>query len=277
MLRLRRSRNDDHLAALREAIGPVELPTFPRVVLATIDAIRDPEASATSIARPLSADPRLTVRLLKLVNSPAFGPSRPITSVEQAVAMAGMANVESIVLAVGVNVVVPRQPVEGLDHARYWWAASRRAALARAFAFELDPTRAGLSFTAGLLLDMALPFLAVARHDYRPLLTEWHGGGDDLHDLEASEYGWTHADVARWLCAEWGLPAELTSAIADHHRPSAPPAVRLAAPWREHHVDEVHERVVSQASEEFGLAADQVVALIESANASAADLAQLLG
>lgn len=276
MLRLRKNKHGKVEADLRSVLGHFELPTFPKVVLDTLDAIRHPHATAAAIAAPMSADPGLTVRLLSLVNSPAYGPSRPITSVEQAVAMAGVANVESIVLAVGVAVASPSQNVEGLDHDRYWRAAARRAAIARAFAQELHPQSAGLAFTAGLLQDMAIPFLAVARSDYRPLLTEWHGGGDDLHELEASEFGWTHGEVAKWLCAEWKLPEELSIAIAGHHDESAIPGVRLAAPFRELDIADDRELVIAQATADYGMAADDVAHLISVAESDAVEVAQLL-
>ncbi len=263
---------------LDDIFGEVELPSFPGVILDALQTIRDPEVSAGEVARAIEADPGVTIRLLRLVNSAAFAPSRPVTTVSQAVAIAGLETVESMLLAVGVNVALPNVDVEGLDQKRFWRAAARRGSIARTFAAELHPATAGESFTAGLLQDMAVPLLAVNRHDYRPLLLEWHGGGEDLHSLEESSFGWTHDGVAAMLCAKWDLPPNLRDAIGGHHGSpdfDAPAAVELSAPFREVEVDGVREQVVTTAQERFGLAPDHTIELIERAERDAGDVAAL--
>jgi HD-like signal output (HDOD) protein len=263
---------------LREALGNLELPSFPAVILDVLDTIRAPDVSATEVADALRPDPGATIKLLKLVNSASFGPSKPVTSVSQAVAMAGLDTVESMLLAIGVNVALPNVDVEGLNQKRFWSAAAHRGTVARTFAKELHPASAGNSFTAGLLLDMAIPLIAVEREEYRPLLNEWHHGGEDLHQLEHTEFGWSHDEIAARLCEEWELPAELREAIGGHHGDSrfeTPPAVALSAPFREVGADEVIDLVVAMAEENFDVKPDRTVELLEQANNSAGEIAQL--
>lgn len=275
---LKKSRRAGSAAELRAVLGDAEVPTFPTPVIRTLEALRSPRSTAAEVADALSADPGLTVRLLKLVNSAGFSPVKPVTSVDQAVAIAGFGAVESLVLSVGVNAVMPRRPVEGYEQARFWRAASRRAVVAKGLATELHPATSSLSFTAGLLQDMAIPLLAASRDDYSPLLVEWHNGGEDLHRLEAEAFDWGHSDVAEWLCQGWELPDSLSKAIRGHHEPQAqlaPPAVLLAAPLREEDQPEILEAVVTSASEDFGMKPDRVVAIIDEATASADELATL--
>jgi HD-like signal output (HDOD) protein len=214
VLKLRRNKKEqDPAAELRSVLGDAEVPTFPTPVIKSLEALRNPDSAATDVAEALAMDPGLTVKLLKLVNSAGFSPARPVNSVDQAVAVAGFGAVESLVLSVGVNAVLPKTPVEGYDQTNFWRAASRRATIARAFADELHPATSSLSFTAGLLQDMAIPLLAVARDDYQPLLVEWHNGGEDLHRMEEETFQWAHSDVAQWLCVAWDLPEALALAI----------------------------------------------------------------
>ncbi len=280
MLRLgkKNRRSKDHRAELQAVLGEAEVPTFPASVIRSLEALRSPDSAATDVASVLGMDPGLTVRLLKLVNSAGYSPARPVTSVDQAVAVAGFAAVESLVLSVGVNTILPSTRVEGYEPAQFWRAASRRATIARAFADELQPATSSLSFTAGLLQDMAIPLLAVARQDYRPLLIEWHNGGDDLHQLEAETYSWVHGQVGEWLCLEWDLPIDLARAISGHHDIGAeavPAGVQLAAPLREQDRPDIVDLVVDRARDEFGLETDRVVSLIEQASSDADDVAML--
>ena len=277
-LKRRKKEAADPTAELRTVLGNAELPSFSAVVLGTLDALRNPDSSAADVASVLAADPGLTVRLLKLVNSAAFSPSRPVNSVDQAVAVAGFGAIESMVLSVGVSRALPSGPIAGFDHNRFWRAASRRATLARAFATELHPPTASLSFTAGLLQDLAVPLLASAREDYRPLLDEWHGGGADLHQLEQQTFDWTHCRVASWLCACWELPDSLEEAISGHHLGDGsgiPPGVLLAAPLREIAPASIRELVITRAAEYYGVDADRTVAILDRAESEAAAVARL--
>lgn len=279
-LKFRRNKSSDSGSALRSVLGPdVELPTFPSTVIKALETLREPDSSAMDVAAVVGTDPGLTVRLLKLVNSAGFSPARPVTGVDQAVAVAGFGAVESLVLSVGVSSALPKNEVEGFDQVRFWRAASRRATIARAFAGELHPVSASLCFTAGLLQDMALPLLALARPDYRPLLLEWHAGGQDLHELERSAFTWSHGQVAQWLSEQWELPEALVAAIGGHHgsleENAVPPAVLLAAPFREVDLPDARESIVTVASSGYGMSADEVVDLLAEAEAEAIEVAQL--
>lgn len=273
-----RRKKSDGATALKKVLGDAEVPTFPAAVVKTLESLRSPESSATDVADALSVDPGLSVRLLKLVNSAGFSPARPIASIDQAVAVAGFGAVESMVLSVGVSSSLPTVSVEGFDQRRFWLAASRRATTARAFAGVLHPGTASLSFTAGLLQDMAIPMLAVARPDYRRVLVEWHDGGAELHVLERAAFGWSHDEVAGWLCDQWDLPEGLRDAIAGHHDPAAeevPVAVRLAAPLREVENQTTLDAITSRATEEFGIEAERTAELIETAASQAVEVAAM--
>ena len=279
-LKFRRKKVEDPAAGLRDVLGPnTELPTFPTTVIKSLEVLRDSDSDAKDVAKVVGADPGLTVRLLKLVNSAGFSPAKPVNSVDQAVAVAGFGAVESLVLSVGVNAALPKNAVEGFDQARFWRTASRRATTARAFAGQLHPVSASLSFTAGLLQDMAVPLIAGARQDYGPVLQAWHEGGEDLDQLEASAFEWNHGSIAEMLCSQWELPAALASAIGGHHSDSddeeVPAGVLLAAPIRESDRPDVIEGIVTRASEQYGMAADEVVELLAAAETEAVEVASL--
>ncbi len=284
VLRLRRKKTGAR-NELQSVLGRHEIPTFPGVVMRTIDTLRRPESSAADVAAVLSTDPGLTVRLLKLVNSAGFSPARPVTNVNQAVAVAGYGTVESLVLSAGVTTALPHQRFEGFDHVRFWRTSSFRATLARKLATEYDLAAAGLSFTAGLLQDMAIPLLAAAREEYRPVLVAWHAGEADLIELEQERFGWGHDQVGQWLCQEWELPVSLGAAIAGHHgrgEEPAPAAVQLVSSIREVAIgggdgaDGLFEGIPERAAGEFGYDATRVQLLTADAETEATELARIL-
>lgn len=272
---LKKKQVDPH-AQLRAALGDHSLPSFPGIIMEVLRELRDPEGSASSIARIVAADPAMTIKLLKLANTGA-GAVRQIDSVQQAIALAGMASVESLVLAVGVRSALPSSPAPGFDARRFWRASARRATTASSFARVLHPATAMQSFTASLLQDMAVPLLAHNRPgDYGPILEAWHNREAELNHMESDQFGWHHGEVATWLCAEWGLPESLAEVIGEHHgvQGAAPAAVQLVSHIRE--TDEHPEiDAVVDAAERVGLGADRTVALVTEAWDEAAGLAEL--
>src|ERR1700676_1459447 len=80
--------------------GTVELPAFPQVVIQVQEVLKNPNYSAQMIARPISADPTLTTRLLNMANPAAFNATgRVIIDLSVAVTRLGSQKVYSVVLA----------------------------------------------------------------------------------------------------------------------------------------------------------------------------------
>ena len=273
-----KKKKQDPEAELRRVLGEYELPSFPTVVLDALRELRNPDGSSRSVARILATDPNITVRLLKLVNSGA-GAVRRIESVQQAVALAGSANIESLVLAVGVQSALPNSTVPGFEARRFWAAAARRAATARGFAMLLHPATAMQSFTASLLQDMAVPMLAHRRpDDYGRILQAWHGGEGALEVMEQGDLGWHHGQVATWLCDSWSLPEGLAQIIGDHHDDEgvAPAGVSLVSRLRETAANPGVDELVAAAEEHHGVAPDRSVRIVGAAMEEADELARQL-
>mgnify|MGYP000556954649 CR=1 FL=1 len=261
---LKRKRVDPQ-AALKAAIGDADLPSFPAVVLQVLSEIRDPDGTVARVGDLVAMDPGLSVRLLRVANSAGGGAGRRVSNVRHAVAMAGMAQTESLVLAVGVQSALPQPRQAGFDGDRYWRTAARRAAVARALSARLHPARAVESFTVALLQDMALPVLAARRGAaYGAVLEAWHGGEGSLDALEREEFGWDHGEVGTWMCARWDLPESLAEAIGSHHDrgEAAAPAVQLVGHLRETAADPGTDQLVADAEDRFGLPPDDALAAV---------------
>jgi len=271
-------KNTDPKAQLRKVLSNYTLPSFPSVAVESLQRIRNPESSAGSIAEVLGMDPRLSVSVLRM----AFSPTRRIENLRQAIALVGMAQLESLILSVGVASIVPNKPTTGYDCARFWQAAARRGILARELASVLCPARDSECFTAGFLQDLAIPFLARNKpQEYGAVLEKWHATGADLVELERAVFEWDHAEVATWICAEWNLPEIIASAIGGHHATgngayNCPAPVALAAFIRETEEILGLDALAKAAHEHYGIAPERVSELVESSFAKAQDLARLL-
>jgi HD-like signal output (HDOD) protein len=88
---------------MRLIVGKVHnLPTPPMVFVQISKVINDANTSAYDIARIISEDPALTVKVLKLTNSSFYGIPRTVTNVKQAIVILGMEVVKSLVISASV-------------------------------------------------------------------------------------------------------------------------------------------------------------------------------
>ena len=273
-------RKKDPRSELGAVLGDAPLPTFPNLVLEVLSELRDPDVPVRRVADRLKSEPNLSIRLLQMANSGAFGPRRSIDDVAHAMVFLGRRSVESLVLSVAVRDALPQGPAPGFNSPRFWRTSARRAAAAQALAEALHPRTATMSFTAALLQDMAVPLLAHQRQeDYGRVLNHWHHTGEDLAGLECSEFGWTHADIAGWLCEAWDIPETLAQAIAAHHDGDAPaeevpPAVHLVSLIQEKSED--LSPLIDTARESYMLAPDQTHETVQAAFEQADELALIL-
>jgi HD-like signal output (HDOD) protein len=275
-------RKSDPKAKLRKVLGEYILPSFPGAVMQVLQQIRDPQSSAASVAEVLAVDPGLSVRLLRIANSPVFSPVRKVENLTQAVALVGLKELESLVLSISVRGNIPKASTEGYDFTRFWRASARRGFVARALAGILCPARESESFTAGLLQDMALPFLAHQRSDeYGPVLQQWHSTDAALYELERDAFGWDHAEVGAWICGEWNLPESIVTAIGGHHpggdHDRCPPSVALAACVREAEDRSGVDELIETAATQYQINPDRTGQIIEMAFEKAEEFTQLVG
>ena len=270
-------------AKLKKILKGYELPSFPAVVMQILQKMRSPYASASNIAQSLSLDPGLSVRLLGLANSAAFSPQNKVENLTQAIALVGLSQLESLVLGVGVAKGIPKKMCQWHDPAAFWLTSARRAMLAQELAQILCPAKESECFTAAFLQDMALPFLACHRgDDYEPIFKKWHLEGGDLAQLEREFLDWDHAEVATWICSEWGLPENIALAIKNHHNLAlgddneTPGPVMLVSILREDDSNDGVEEMIAQAQAVYNISPEKMQSIIEPSFEKAKELTRLI-
>jgi HD-like signal output (HDOD) protein len=267
---------------IKKILKGYQLPSFPAVVMQILQKIRSPYSSAPDIAKSLSLDPNLSVKLLGLANSAAFSPLKKVENLTQAIALVGMSQLESMVLGVGVAKGMPKQGCQWYDPKQFWLTSARRAILAHELAQILCPAKESECFTAAFLQDMALPFLACHRTgDYDPIFKKWHLEGGDLAQLEREVLDWDHTEVATWICSEWGMPENIALAIKNHHSQTDDDAetlgpVQLVAILREDEANDGMDEMIAKAEERYKIPEDKMKAIIEPSFEKAQELARMI-
>ncbi|MDM8535143.1 HDOD domain-containing protein [Desulfobacterales bacterium HSG17] len=278
-------KKEDPKKQLKKILKGYELPSFPAVIMQILQKLRSPYASASDIAQSLSLDPGLSVKLLSIANSAAFSPKHRIENLTQAIALVGLSQLESLVLGVGVAKGIPSKTCQYHDPSQFWLTSARRAMLATELSLVICPAKESECFTTAFLQDMALPFLACHRsEDYDQIFKKWHLEGGDFSKLEREVLQWDHAQVATWICSEWGLPENIAMGIKYHHNTDNDDDYEVLGPVRlvsilrdgdseqENGLDEIME----QANKFFHISEDKMESIVKSSFEKAKDLARMI-
>ncbi|MFN2370267.1 MAG: HDOD domain-containing protein [Candidatus Krumholzibacteriia bacterium] len=215
---------------LADEIGGIE--SMPAAVARLAAMLDDPDADASTLARVLELDARLTGDVLRLANSAWSQPTQPILTVRDAVLRIGGAVI--LKLAVG-SCAAPQlaRASAGYDLAAgELWRHSVAAALAaermQQYATANIP---GAAFTAALLHDIGkVPLNRRLGDDgLRRLWALVEDEGLSPLAAERRLLGTDHAQAGEAVAREWGLPDLLAEAVGSHHDPDAEPSVMTDA------------------------------------------------
>ena len=198
---------------IREMKG---LPALPATVQKVETALRDLDVSARDVAQTINHDPPIAAKVLSVANSAAYGFPNRVDSVDLAVALMGLRETYSIVLAAAVLKLFEKS--KRYHYEAFWEESMNCAAAAKVIAKSCGFERDHAAFTAGLLHDIGrVALLEVAPEVYDGVPADLDG--EALIRAEEEAVGLTHTEAGYELAQQWHLPAELAEAIRYHHHP----------------------------------------------------------
>jgi len=208
---------DHNTLQLEKLLARAQLPALPQSAIRLFELSQDSNNSSAEFAVPIESDPGLTSQVLRFVNSSYFGFSHEISSIKLAVSLVGIRTIKNFTLWSAVFSLMPNPKCGPFDLKSLWQDSLRRAVFARRFGKLLGLPDTEDLFAAALLQDMAVPILAKELPtEYESLFERRCGGQFGLSELEASAFGWTHADAGAFIARSWHLPEAFASLIESH-------------------------------------------------------------
>lgn len=204
----------------------VELVSFPDIYFRIIEVVNSPMSSAADMANVVSQDTSLSVKLLKVVNSPFYGFAAKIDSISRAIALVGAIELSTLALGVSAMTAFKNIPTELVDMQDFW----KHSIACGTFARILAKQKKGLSgerfFVAGMLHDVGrlilfkkLPFACTEAMLYS------RSNNIPLVEAEKDVLGFDHTKVGSLLFKAWNFPPGLQAIVRYHHEPAAAPDV----------------------------------------------------
>jgi putative nucleotidyltransferase with HDIG domain len=206
----------ESLAALSARVHGVR--PFPLAAQRLLDVTADEHATIHEVSQVVEADPALGAKLLRLVNSSAFGLRIPCKSIGHAVSLLGLKKLGELAAAGVVLDMFEDEVEENGDRILRHGAAV--AAIARHLAPSVSLSSEEM-FIAGLLHDVGKLMMLQSEEDgYAELLEECTDKWDAMHAHEQAAYGFDHAVLGGYVLREWRIPEPLPRVVAWHHSPT---------------------------------------------------------
>jgi len=208
-----------------------DLPTLPAVLMPLLRYLERPLDSQDmhEIVRLISQDETLAARCLQLANSPLYGCSHEVQSIQSAVVSLGLQKIHEIAVSCSLLKLASGRWAD-FSPAVFWAHSLACALVSREFAIRIGFPLPPKAYAAGLLHDIGVvALLWAAPQDFRRALQMAHGERIPLHEAEQRVLGITHADAGRIVGQCWGLPSEIVEVIAHHHCPQRAPATAVLA------------------------------------------------
>jgi diguanylate cyclase (GGDEF)-like protein len=236
------------------------------------------DVTIESLAKLAHTDAAFAMKLLALVNSPAFARSRTVSDINQAANLLGIRGLRTVALSLLVSSLCPRH-----ESCRIMMANSlRRAVACRLLAPELGYKDLDACFATGLFLDSGL--LSHAQ-DHLELAVSIAAGPAHHRVLREQAEGLTpHPILGSTLAEKYALPAETVSAIRDHHSPEPPDgtlpqiawlAESIAGIFESPDVERARATAINQARK-INLGAAAVATILDALPAQVATVAEAL-
>lgn len=197
-----------------------KMPAFRSSVQRLLLLAADLNADSREIVQVIETDPLMTVKILKVINSPFYGLVQKISSVQRAVVHLGINTIKNLALSVAAIGVLPTKNQAGFDTHAFLLHSLTTAALCKLLADRLKVplTQSSDYFVAGLLHDFGkIVFAEFIPTTYKQVLDAANEQGINLFQAELDILGTDHSQAGKLLAEHWGLADELVEAIDHHH------------------------------------------------------------
>jgi diguanylate cyclase (GGDEF)-like protein len=196
----------------------VNFPSPPGVATHIIELAQDPDIEMGKVAKALSMDSALSMKILRIANSPLYAQRRKSENLRQALVVLGLNATLTLALSFSLVKSLRGGKANGLSYGLYWRRALLAATSARALADAMHQSLAEEIFLAALLQDVGMLALDRAVPDLYSEGEQLQRNHSALAEHEKKRLQVDHAHIGGWLMKGWNLPERLHRAIAHSHQ-----------------------------------------------------------
>lgn len=201
---------------IHQILQGITVPTQPQILVDLQMEQIMPEPDISRIAKLIAKDVGLAGTMLKFVNSPFYGLSNKITSIEQAVSLLGINTVVNILNGIAIKGQMSDDNIVALT--RFWDTANDIAMVCATIAKRTGYPTPDETYTLGLFHNAGIPLMMKKFDNYLEVMEKTYSGDHErIIDLENEKFNTNHCVVGYYTAKSWNLPAHICTAISAHH------------------------------------------------------------
>ena len=207
-----------------------DLPPIPQTIFKAREIMANPDSDFKELSNLFETDQAIAAKILKIANSPYYGYSGKITSIQRASVILGHKTLVELLTVIGTAGLLGNK-LEGywLDSGALWKHSLAVAFGSRIIANTIKPALSNDAFTSGLIHDVGKLILDQHVKERWELFQNFMDDGEHTFlDAEKKILDLDHAEVASEVCKKWNIPEPLIVAIRYHHHPSQSNGSELA-------------------------------------------------
>ena len=197
------------------------LPPLPKSVLEVQKITSDPNSSIRDLVNVIKDDPLITANLLKAANSPLYGFTRQIKTIDQAVSLFGMSTVKGFVISFAVrNALKFDLSAYGITEARFHDVSVKRNALAINW-YKKERSKLDVMATDSFLIDVGAVVISLVLNsegkaeDFKNELTI-----ENRYELEKKYVGATTSLITAEIFKHWHFGEDLIGPMENIDNPN---------------------------------------------------------
>ncbi len=199
-----------------------EFATLPKVATKILQLLEDENIDLRQLAKLIESDVSLTLKILKVSNSPLFATKTEITSITQAIATLGLNRLTNIVLGISIFsrfLLYTHKETQKLIK-EFWWHSSCTGIVSKTLASKISSNFKEIEFLGGLLHEIGkLAMIQLEPTKYFEVLDLINNNGMMDIDAEYKVYGINHLEVGAVIADNWKLPKNIKYIISNHNYP----------------------------------------------------------
>mgnify|MGYP006275326337 CR=1 FL=1 len=197
------------------SLGSKAIPSMPKASHQAFQLATNPNADARDYIEVLEADEGLSARVLKIANSVFYDRGGGSKTIEQAVAVIGIAELKGLLNASALSGIFPlKHPLR----AQFWAHNIASALTARQICRMCLPASSDQAFLGGMMHDVGKLLLLQQHTDLYERVFR-HGIANSLESTvaESEEYPFNHTHVGQAIGEQWNFSPDLLQIIKCHH------------------------------------------------------------
>jgi HD-like signal output (HDOD) protein len=200
------------------------LPAMSATMLEVSKLLDDPSTNTAALSKIIGRDQGLSTKILSIANSPLYGLTRKVSTIDFAILIIGYQDIKNIVVALTMVDSFRNKSDKYLDQNSFWMHSMLAGTASKRVAEDLGFRIGSEAFVAGLLHDLGLPVMhKFFKSEFELIVNDFRDNEVPVLEAEVKHLGLDHQEIGNYLATKWSLPEHLTASILYHHKPSNAP------------------------------------------------------